>query len=62
MHSLKRLWAWFDDITGTSKALGPPLTHPVPEAKKSRWFYVLGSATLAAFLVQVVTGIALSSA
>lgn len=61
MHSLKRLWAWFDDITGASKALGPPLTHPVPEAKKSRWFYVLGSATLAAFLVQVVTGIALSS-
>ncbi len=61
MRSLKRLWAWFDDITGTSKALGPPLTHPVPNARKSRWFYVLGSATLAAFLVQVVTGIALSS-
>ena len=60
MHSLKRLWAWFDDISGTSKALSPPLTHPVPQARKSRWFYVLGSATLAAFLVQVVTGIALS--
>lgn len=39
----------------------PPLTHPVSEARKSRWFYVLGGATLAAFLVQVVTGIALSS-
>ena len=33
-RSLKRLWAWFDDITGTSGALGPPLTHPVPRGQK----------------------------
>lgn len=62
MKILKRIWRWFDEITGCSRSIGPLLTHPVPRARKSRWFYVLGSATLAAFLIQVVTGIALSSA
>lgn len=57
----KRVWAWFDDLTGTSSWLIPLLRHPVPHAKKSAWFYVLGSATLIAFLLQIVTGIALSS-
>ncbi|HEX5473601.1 MAG TPA: cytochrome b N-terminal domain-containing protein [Vicinamibacterales bacterium] len=38
------------------------LTHTVPRARKSRWFYVFGSATLFVFMLQVVTGIALSSA
>src|SRR5690242_18404013 len=42
----KRAWAWFDDLTGTSSWLVPLLRHPVPNAKKSAWFYVLGSATL----------------
>jgi len=62
LRILKQLWHWLDDITGISKSLGPILTHPVPRARKTRWLYVFGSATLAAFLVQVVTGIALSSA
>jgi ubiquinol-cytochrome c reductase cytochrome b subunit len=57
----KRVWAWFDDLTGTSTWLIPLLKHPVPKARKSAWFYVLGSATLFAFLLQIVTGIALSS-
>lgn len=57
----KRLWAWFDDLTGTSSWLKPILQHPVPHAKKSAWFYVLGSATLVVFILQIVTGIALSS-
>jgi ubiquinol-cytochrome c reductase cytochrome b subunit len=61
MRALKRAWAWLDDISGISKALGPPLFHAVPRARKTRWFYVFGSATLAAFLLQVITGIALSS-
>jgi len=59
---LKRLWKWFDDITGVSDWLVPILRHPVPPARKSAWFYVLGSATLFVFISQVVTGIALSSA
>jgi ubiquinol-cytochrome c reductase cytochrome b subunit len=59
---LNRLWCWFDDITGVSNWLLPILRHPVPPARKSAWFYVLGSATLFVFISQVVTGIALSSA
>lgn len=59
---LKQIWCWFDEITGFSRSLGPILSHPVPRARKTRWFYVFGSATLVIFLTQVVTGIALSSA
>lgn len=58
----KRLWLWLDDLTGVSATLGPVMTHLVPRAKKTRWFYVLGSATLIVFFVQVFTGIALSGA
>lgn len=61
MRILKRIWEWIDDLTGASAALRGPLYHPVPRARKTRWFYVFGSATLAVFLLQVVTGIALSS-
>lgn len=61
MRFLKRVWIWFDDVTGISKIIMPLLDHPVPRARKSAWFYVLGSATLIAFLIQVVTGIALAS-
>lgn len=59
---LKRAWLWFDDLTGVSEMVRPLLLHPVPRARKSAWLYVLGSATLFVFLVQVVTGVALSSA
>ena len=62
MRILKQIWCWFDDLTGFSQSLGPIMSHPVPQARRTRWFYVFGSATLIAFLVQVVTGIALSSA
>src|SRR5215469_11331278 len=61
MRILRRLWNWFDDITGVSALLGPLFSHPVPRARKSAWLYVLGSATLTAFLIQIVTGIALAS-
>lgn len=57
----KRLWLWFDDLTGVSNWLKPLLYHRVPPARKSAWFYVLGSATLFVFIVQIVTGIALAS-
>lgn len=62
MKLLKRIWLWFDDLTGTSELFGPALFHPVPRARRSRWFYVFGSATLTAFLIQIITGTALASA
>ncbi len=58
MTTLRRLWAWFDQLTGVSKTLGWVITHPVPPMPRSGWFYVFGSATLVAFSVQVTTGIA----
>jgi len=61
MQFIKRIWIWFDDVTGVSAMLKPLLDHPVPNARKFSWFYVLGRATLIAFLIQVVTGIALAS-
>ncbi|HET7102866.1 MAG TPA: cytochrome b N-terminal domain-containing protein [Terracidiphilus sp.] len=61
MQILKRAWNWLDDLTGLSALIGPVMRHPVPKAGKSAWFYVLGSATLFAFLIQVVTGIALAT-
>ena len=60
MELLKRLWQYFDDRTGTSKILNPFLYHPVPPG--TGWAYVFGSGTLFAFIVQVVTGIALATA
>ena len=57
MKRLKRAWEWFDDRIGWSEAIWPIVTHPVP---KVNWWYVLGSATLIAFVVQVVTGVALA--
>lgn len=54
-------WAWnvIDDRLGISKVLLPIARHPVP--KKAGWAYVFGSATLIAFLVQVVTGTVLAT-
>lgn len=61
MQFFKRAWLWFDDLTGISALIVPVMEHPVPKARKSAWLYVLGSATLFAFLIQVVTGIALAT-
>jgi ubiquinol-cytochrome c reductase cytochrome b subunit len=57
MKFLKRAWAWVDDRIGWSDSIMPIVTHPVPRVN---WWYVLGSATLIAFIVQVVTGVALA--
>lgn len=62
MRVLKNLWAWFDEITGLSRAVGPILVHPVPPTSRIGWLYVFGSATLIAFAMQIVTGTALASA
>jgi ubiquinol-cytochrome c reductase cytochrome b subunit len=61
MRTLRRVWYWFDDVTGVSAWLLPIIRHPVPHARKSAWLYVLGSATLFVFILQIVTGIALAS-
>ncbi|MBM3461515.1 MAG: cytochrome B6 [Armatimonadetes bacterium] len=60
MKYLWKLWEWFDDRTGLGGLIGPMLTHPVPRA--SKWAYVFGSATLFAFILQVVSGVALAMA
>lgn len=58
----RRCYDWFDDCTGFSALVGPIMRHPVPRTRKTSWFYVLGSATLFVFLLQIVTGVALASA
>ncbi len=55
---LKKIWKWTDDRTGISENIVPIIKHPVPP--KAKWSYVFGSATLFCFLLQVITGIALS--
>jgi ubiquinol-cytochrome c reductase cytochrome b subunit len=51
-------WRWLDDRLGISELIGPSLKHLVPH--DARWWYVFGSATMLAFIVQVVTGVALA--
>jgi ubiquinol-cytochrome c reductase cytochrome b subunit len=46
-----------DDRLGFSTVIKPLIEHPVPD---TGWDYTLGSATLIAFVVQVVTGVALA--
>lgn len=48
---------WLREKLGPDNPLIRFLQEPVPA--KGRWFYVLGSSTLTAFLLQVVTGIAM---
>lgn len=53
---------WLEDRTGLGAAIEPILSHKVPRTTELEgWPYVLGSATLTAFLIQVVTGIALAT-
>jgi ubiquinol-cytochrome c reductase cytochrome b subunit len=60
MRPLRSAWNWVDDRTGFSALVMPILVHPVPRG--AGWSYVFGSATLFAFIIQVITGIALSTA
>jgi ubiquinol-cytochrome c reductase cytochrome b subunit len=56
---ITRLLAWIDDRSGLVTATRRALAHPVPP--RTGWWYVFGSATLLAFILQVATGMALSS-
>src|SRR6202789_1279425 len=59
---LKRLlilaWETLDDRIGISGLVGPMLKHPVPRG--ARWWYVFGSATMFALIIQVLSGITLA--
>ena len=59
MKSLIKIWHWFNDRTGLSEIIKPLAGHLVPRG--TTWMYVFGSATLVAFIIQVVTGIALAT-
>ena len=53
----KIVWNWLDDRLGISVLLSP-MKHIAPQ--DSKWWYVFGSATLVAFIVQVASGVALA--
>ncbi|HET7469378.1 MAG TPA: cytochrome b N-terminal domain-containing protein [Gemmatimonadales bacterium] len=56
---LRRFLSWLDDRSGLITATRHVLEHPVPP--RTGWWYVFGSATFIAFVLQVATGIALAS-
>jgi ubiquinol-cytochrome c reductase cytochrome b subunit len=58
LRTAKAIWNWVDDRLGLTETLGPLAKHAVP--KDAKWWYVFGSATLLAFIVQVVTGVVLA--
>ena len=57
---IKKTWGWIDDRTGVSEFIGPLAKHLVP--RDAKWWYVFGSATMMALMVQVVSGIVLAFA
>ena len=59
MKFIKSILGWLDDRSGFSDVVMPMLRHVVPDS--ARWWYVFGSATLCAFAVQVISGIALAT-
>lgn len=64
MRILSGLRAWLYDRLGLEKILDVVARHRVPPGTASGrtgWMYVFGTATLIAFLLQLVTGIALAT-
>ena len=63
-HLPKHIWltvgGWFEDRSHIYEGLLPIVQHPVPKTGRVGWWYVFGSATLTAFVIQVVTGVALA--
>jgi ubiquinol-cytochrome c reductase cytochrome b subunit len=56
---IQRLGAWFDARLQIARPLRETLEHPVPR-KSASWAYVFGSAALAVFVHQAVTGVLLA--
>lgn len=59
MRLRERLLAWFEARLQLSAVVRKTLAHPVPRSSAS-WFYVFGSAALAVFVLQLVTGVLLA--
>jgi len=57
--SVRGIIDWLDARTGLPSALAETAGHRVPRDTAS-WWYVFGSASLVAFVLQVVTGIGLA--
>jgi len=57
INPVRAVGSWLDERTGFSTTVKPIIEHPVAP---TGWDYTIGSATLAAFIVQVVTGVALA--
>jgi len=53
-----RIRDWVDDRTGLLETVGQMARHLVPPDAK--WWYVFGSATMCAFMIQVISGVALA--
>lgn len=63
LRPVARVYEVFDDRTGLGKLAKSQLDHPVPNTTGwVGWSYALGSLVLLAFVLQVLTGIALATA
>src|ERR1700678_828031 len=59
MRLIAKIGEWFDHRLQLAAPIREAAGHPVPRSTAS-WFYVLGSAALTVFLLQIVTGILLA--
>jgi ubiquinol-cytochrome c reductase cytochrome b subunit len=59
MKKLRAIILWLEDRTGLGGTMARLAKHPVPPT--ARWSYIFGSATVIAFLIQMVTGAALAT-
>lgn len=59
---MRRILLWFGERLELDDSVLAVIRHPVPAAleRPIGWWYVFGSATLAIFIVQVVTGVGLA--
>ena len=59
MRVIDNIIEWLDERTGLKQPFIDMLTHLVPPGAK--WFYVFGTAILTSFVIQIITGVALST-
>src|ERR1700691_5556064 len=59
MRLIAKIGEWFDHRLQLAAPIREAAGHPVPRSTAS-WFYVFGSAALAVFMLQLVTGILLA--
>src|SRR5713101_1256442 len=59
MRLIASIGEWLDERLQLAASIRETAEHPVPR-KAASWFYVFGSAALAVFILQIVTGIMLA--